>query len=199
MYKDTQSALYLLALLTLRTQAKLHDGHGHHSSHSHSTNPSSELNAAACAHDVLLLAWDITKIADASGRPLIQVVNESTDLSSLSIDCHHLRVEHDLSFSVNDPLELDNETHASIVHSHPHGRLLSAATHLDRVDQRYLPLDKQYDPGDESGSGSIIYVLDSGIYAAHSEFEGRVLPGEGKWIPRDPERVCKRTLRSLCA
>ncbi|PIK55735.1 putative cuticle-degrading serine protease isoform X1 [Apostichopus japonicus] len=43
---------------------------------------------------------------------------------------------------------------------------------LDRIDQRYLPLDDEYKPiGD--GAGANVYVLDTGIRTTHEEFEGR--------------------------
>ena len=44
--------------------------------------------------------------------------------------------------------------------------------HIDRVDQRELPLDNQFSPiGD--GEGVDIYVLDSGIFYEHEEFGNR--------------------------
>lgn len=43
---------------------------------------------------------------------------------------------------------------------------------LDRIDQRYLPLDDEYKPiGD--GAGVNVYVLDTGIRTTHEEFEDR--------------------------
>ena len=47
---------------------------------------------------------------------------------------------------------------------------------LNRLDQRLLPLDKRYTYS-ETGTGVHVYVLDSGLYAAHRQFVGRVLPG----------------------
>ena len=44
--------------------------------------------------------------------------------------------------------------------------------HLDRIDQRQLPLNQYYQPLG-SGRGVDLYVLDSGINYAHEEFENR--------------------------
>ncbi len=43
---------------------------------------------------------------------------------------------------------------------------------LDRIDQRSLPLDQSYSYG-RTGSGVHVYVLDTGIWTAHSEVIGR--------------------------
>jgi subtilisin family serine protease len=52
--------------------------------------------------------------------------------------------------------------------------------HLDRIDQVESRLDGQYDLRG-SGAGSVIYVMDTGIMASHSEFRGesgtRVIAG----------------------
>ncbi len=48
---------------------------------------------------------------------------------------------------------------------------------LDRVDQRERPLDGTYDPGDATGAGVHVYIIDTGMDVDHDEFEGRV--GEG--------------------
>lgn len=48
---------------------------------------------------------------------------------------------------------------------------------LDRIDQRNLPLNASYDDLGNSGYTIPVYVVDTGIYAEHSEFVGRVAPG----------------------
>ncbi len=48
---------------------------------------------------------------------------------------------------------------------------------LDRSDQTDLPLDQRFTYDDSAGAGTTIYIIDSGINAAHVEFAGRLLPG----------------------
>lgn len=48
---------------------------------------------------------------------------------------------------------------------------------LDRIDQRDLPLSGTYDDLDNTGSNIPVFIVDTGIYAAHSDFENRVTPG----------------------
>lgn len=47
---------------------------------------------------------------------------------------------------------------------------------LDRVDQRALPLSKSYS-APASGEGVTVYVMDTGVLAAHTELAGRVTEG----------------------
>lgn len=47
---------------------------------------------------------------------------------------------------------------------------------LDRIDQRELPLDGEYVHA-RNGKGVRVYVVDNGVRASHTEFEGRVTSG----------------------
>jgi subtilisin family serine protease len=47
---------------------------------------------------------------------------------------------------------------------------------LDRIDQRYRPIDYSYTYG-RTGAGVNLYVLDTGIRYTHTEFGGRAVPG----------------------
>ncbi|QDQ09639.1 S8 family peptidase [Streptomyces spectabilis] len=47
---------------------------------------------------------------------------------------------------------------------------------LDRIDQRELPLDATFNPG-EDGEGTTAYIVDSGIDFDHATFEGRASLG----------------------
>ncbi|KAK9722197.1 hypothetical protein K7432_002829 [Basidiobolus ranarum] len=44
---------------------------------------------------------------------------------------------------------------------------------LDRLDQRQLPLDKKYNYVNSDGAGVDVYVIDTGVYIEHEDFEGR--------------------------
>ncbi len=48
---------------------------------------------------------------------------------------------------------------------------------LDRIDQRNLPLNGTYVYADQAGAGVHVYVIDTGLNAAHAEFTGRVQGG----------------------
>jgi subtilisin family serine protease len=45
---------------------------------------------------------------------------------------------------------------------------------LDRVDQRQLPRDGQYDDHDQTGAGVHVYIVDTGLNTSHNEFTGRI-------------------------
>lgn len=48
---------------------------------------------------------------------------------------------------------------------------------LDRIDQRNLPLSGTYTYANQAGQGVHVYVIDTGLNAAHTEFTGRVGTG----------------------
>ncbi|KAJ3381680.1 hypothetical protein HDU92_005197, partial [Lobulomyces angularis] len=52
----------------------------------------------------------------------------------------------------------------------------TAIWNLDRIDQRDLPLNGVFRPS-SNGDGVTVYVVDTGIYAAHPQFEGRASEG----------------------
>jgi len=58
--------------------------------------------------------------------------------------------------------------------------------YLDRVDQKTTPLDDRYEVGN-GGEGSVIYVMDTGVMAAHDEFSAttgsRVVAGFDAIVP----------------
>ncbi|WP_374936951.1 S8 family peptidase [Streptomyces sp. Ru73] len=48
---------------------------------------------------------------------------------------------------------------------------------LDRIDQAQLPLDRKYTYPDSAGSGTTVYVIDTGIRITHQDFAGRAVNG----------------------
>lgn len=54
----------------------------------------------------------------------------------------------------------------------------SATWGLDRVDQTALPLDGLYRYPDNGGQGVNVYIIDTGITSAHTEFTGRIGNGQ---------------------
>ncbi|MGP3984722.1 S8 family peptidase [Streptomyces sp. KR80] len=48
---------------------------------------------------------------------------------------------------------------------------------LDRIDQAKLPLDKKYTYPDSAGSGTTVYVIDTGVRITHQDFGGRASHG----------------------
>jgi subtilisin family serine protease len=66
---------------------------------------------------------------------------------------------------------VEEDGRASVVAVHDVG---SGPDGLDRIDQRVLPRDGQYDDHDNDGAGVHAYVVDTGIRSTHAEFTGRI-------------------------
>jgi len=67
-------------------------------------------------------------------------------------------------------------------------RYVDGYWNLDRLDQRALPLNKEYDDGDDDGASSRVYILDTGIRITHEQFGGRAFGGwsagsGANWVP----------------
>ncbi|MFE4358201.1 S8 family serine peptidase [Kitasatospora sp. NPDC056800] len=78
-------------------------------------------------------------------------------------------VEENTAFRLPTPVDgADRPSHTI--------RAPAATWGLDRIDQRYLPLDGQFTTRGH-GAGATAYILDSGIDYTHPEFGGRAVPG----------------------
>ena len=70
-----------------------------------------------------------------------------------------------------------------------------APYHLDRLDQTQLPLNDEFQAG-ATGAGVQIYMIDTGVHAAHTEFNGRVVRGidvvgpDQRGVPAIPSDDC---------
>lgn len=56
---------------------------------------------------------------------------------------------------------------------------------IDRVDQRFLPLDDDYSPKYD-GSGATVYIIDTGVRPTHVDVAGRCSVGADMVDPEDP-------------
>jgi subtilisin family serine protease len=77
----------------------------------------------------------------------------------------HVRHDPDVAY-----VEPDGEAHGTLDHNNP------PSWGLDRIDQRYRPLNRRYSYH-ATGFLHRIYVIDSGIRYTHGDFAGRAIPG----------------------
>lgn len=86
------------------------------------------------------------------------------DIPKDHVDEYHFKI----SYPFIETIEIDHKVsiHGENVQAYP-------PLHLDRLDQRSFPLDNKYYHNEYSGSGAIVYVVDTGVDISHPEFEGR--------------------------
>ena len=65
----------------------------------------------------------------------------------------------------------------SVVSTSASSAPLGQPWHLDRINQRTLPLDGNLSMGPLTGQGVTVYVVDSGVNLTHEQFGGRALAG----------------------
>jgi len=75
-----------------------------------------------------------------------------------------------------DVLWIEQDSIATIYDEAPDEDIITqrnATWGLDRISKRYLPLDNTFRYWESAGSGVISYIIDTGIWITHKEFEGR--------------------------
>jgi subtilisin family serine protease len=116
------------------------------------------------ANDIAAEESSIAKIGGQTEKRFSHAINALT-----------ARVKHSEAARLrNDPnvlsVELDQPMYA-LDTQNP-----SPSWGLDRIDQRNLPLDSIF-TASAKGAGVDVYIVDTGIYAAHAEFTGRLGSG----------------------
>lgn len=138
-----------------------------------------------------IVSADVPVSVSANNEYVIQFSSRSaqraqaTDqLESTGVELEPLAPKLFISLATMTPEEAQAAASApGVVAVDPNDQISAAATQpnppwgLDRTDQTDLPLDSSVTYSDSAGAGTTIYILDSGINAAHTEFTGRLAPG----------------------
>jgi subtilisin family serine protease len=106
------------------------------------------------------------------------VIGDQTILS-LEYDSKHIEDPHFLvSYPFINTIEVDHEVkmYDTVVPQQfnmEELEQLNPPLNLDRVDQRYMPLDGKYIYNDFAGINATVFIVDTGVDIKHPEFEGR--------------------------
>ncbi|MDI6778973.1 MAG: S8 family serine peptidase [Bacteroidota bacterium] len=123
---------------------------------------------------IVVFKEDVTKVSDEAHRLADQAGGKPGFIYQHAIKGFSIKVPAAaISKIMNNPniayIEEDQIVLASVTQS-------NATWGIDRIDQRNLPLDTEYNY-DYTGSGIDVYVLDTGIRLDHVEFGGRAVFG----------------------
>ncbi|MEU3407305.1 S8 family peptidase [Streptomyces sp. NPDC006670] len=102
------------------------------------------------------------------------VTTTAARAAALAADPRVASVEPDAVYRISDPA--DRADRAPERPAAAPGSQAQAPWHLDRLDQRALPLDGSY-AYPATGEGVTVYVVDTGINTLHQEFAGRARTG----------------------
>ena len=153
-------------------------------------------------HLLLLFAWAL--LVHAAHDSYIVILKPKTPRRNNAARRHHLH-EHIIRYHTNDTRihhryehgflgysfkpkhnhtlhNLRNDTNVLLIEPNGQVKVQSVESNppcynIDRVDQRSLPLDNEYNYPDSAGDGVSIFLLDTGINTAHVEFGGRASIG----------------------
>ncbi|WP_030252236.1 S8 family peptidase [Streptomyces violens] len=117
------------------------------------------------------------KAASADGRRLISAHGgtvQHTYTAALNGYSAHLSAAEARRLAADpavDQVFQDTTVHATGTQANP------PSWGLDRIDQTNLPLNRSYTYPDSAGSGTTVYVIDTGVRISHQDFGGRAVNG----------------------